>query len=626
MAEIPLNINFNKEQLVADIKAAEMAVKELKDEGAKLGQEFNKTEKESDELRNKLNRLEREGKQNTEQYKKLNTELKANQTRLNANKQALDKNAKSVDKATELQEQLNKTLSSFEGVLSGGVAGLSAYAGGLGIVAIAAFKLIKPLLETTDALNKKTAAVVRANTAWSNFRRTFIDVFEVFRKSFALSTPGFLPVARPDEPEGPLTETQQRIRQRTEELLALQRINDDELIKLTNDVRANEIDFLARRQEIQASLESNEAIATNPNATPEQRRAATQAFKKDLDTLTAIDADYYGKKEQLAIQEGIRDGILTEAELKNIIDVEAERSAVDRERTGRLKQFNAALATTNALFQTTSAEVQKVADNIDRVIGESVNATDGTIGFDIPTIGLAEGLPDPAVDPEVLRNRELDKIITDDKEQALQERLDLQRSFTEGAVALSAQLFGQESKLTELLLLLSQAQGIAKAVASAPFPLNLPAIAFATASFVAQFATLNKARSEAKFDKGGIIPIGGKRHAQGGTKFYGQDGTTFEAEAGEALILNRGATRHIMPFLDKLNQQYGGNRLGTKSNFLQAGGTIRPSFGLDINKLADAIGNRVAQANRNLPSPQVGLQEFRRQNSRSVRVLDRSTL
>jgi len=63
-----------------------------------------------------------------------------------------------------------------------------------------------------------------------------------------------------------------------------------------------------------------------------------------------------------------------------------------------------------------------------------------------------------------------------------------------------------------------------------------------------------------KFEKGGIQEIGGKSHSQGGTKFYGEDGTMFEAQSGEGIgILNRSAYAGFMDFNNSFNGGQSGN-------------------------------------------------------------------
>ncbi|GAA5037594.1 hypothetical protein GCM10011506_34130 [Marivirga lumbricoides] len=55
-----------------------------------------------------------------------------------------------------------------------------------------------------------------------------------------------------------------------------------------------------------------------------------------------------------------------------------------------------------------------------------------------------------------------------------------------------------------------------------------------------------------KFGKGGLQEVGGKSHTAGGTKFYGEDGTAFEAEKGELIgVMNKNAASIFMDYNNK---------------------------------------------------------------------------
>lgn len=167
---------------------------------------------------------------------------------------------------------------------------------------------------------------------------------------------------------------------------------------------------------------------------------------------------------------------------------------------------------------------------------------------------------------------------------------------------------------------------IAETGASVPFPLNIPLIALVTALYnslktrlIGQVAKLGNV---ATFEEGGLIPIGGRRHAQGGTRFVGDDGTVFEAEKGEAFVLNRGATKHLLPYFSQINEQFGGKSFNIGSNYLQSGGRVEPS--MDIDRLAVKIGQQVARANANLPNPVVSVEDINNGQRRVATVTERS--
>lgn len=120
-----------------------------------------------------------------------------------------------------------------------------------------------------------------------------------------------------------------------------------------------------------------------------------------------------------------------------------------------------------------------------------------------------------------------------------------------------------------------------------------------------------------KFEKGGLLSVGGNRHSAGGTLFTGSDGTRFEAEQGEIIgVLNRNAARHFMAF----------------NNAFPAGGTAAPNYfaggGIVSREIAqqnlntDELALKIAAANRNLPPPVVAVQDIITEGNSYVRVRD----
>lgn len=137
-------------------------------------------------------------------------------------------------------------------------------------------------------------------------------------------------------------------------------------------------------------------------------------------------------------------------------------------------------------------------------------------------------------------------------------------------------------------------------------PTSLPraigAGAMALASGIANVAQI--AKTDTKFEQGGIVEIGGKRHSAGGTKFWGEDGTSFEAERGEGIgILNRNA---FASFMD-LNNRYPSGK--STPTFMQGGGII--TQGVNNNNFnIDAFVNGLIQANQTLPRPVVFVEDI----------------
>lgn len=165
----------------------------------------------------------------------------------------------------------------------------------------------------------------------------------------------------------------------------------------------------------------------------------------------------------------------------------------------------------------------------------------------------------------------------------------------------------------------AQAANIAQATATAPPPANLPFIAAATAQNVSLAAQSSAAISKilasaaltglgatvSKLEKGGNIHVGGRSHAQGGTKFYGEDGTVFEAEKGEVInVLNKDAAAAYLAF----NNRFNGPRGASSINYAASGAVIERGVGIggasrstpgsqNLEPLADKIVEGIADLN-----------------------------
>lgn len=137
-----------------------------------------------------------------------------------------------------------------------------------------------------------------------------------------------------------------------------------------------------------------------------------------------------------------------------------------------------------------------------------------------------------------------------------------------------------------------------------------------TAKQIKEIQSAKKPKSP-KFAQGGLMAVGGNRHSLGGTLFTGADGTRFEAEQGELIgVMNRNAARHFMAF----------------NNAFPAGGASAPNYfaggGIVSREIApqslntDELALKIAEANRNLPSPVVAVQDIVTEGNSYVRVRD----
>lgn len=135
-----------------------------------------------------------------------------------------------------------------------------------------------------------------------------------------------------------------------------------------------------------------------------------------------------------------------------------------------------------------------------------------------------------------------------------------------------------------------------------------------------------------KAEHGAVMDIGGKRHSAGGTKFYGDDGTTFEAEKGEKMfILNRMASKHYAPYLSTINQMYGGVPLTQSVRYLATGGVVQRAQnvkmeGIDYDllaiKVAERVGDRFDNSIRRLPVPVTDVKDIIREVKSYNKIVD----
>lgn len=196
-----------------------------------------------------------------------------------------------------------------------------------------------------------------------------------------------------------------------------------------------------------------------------------------------------------------------------------------------------------------------------------------------------------------------------------------------------------EAGLVNITAAGAQAKNIAQATATAPPPFNAPFIAAAVGQNAVIQANATKATSKilasaalqglgaaiGKFEKGGLMEIGGNRHSQGGTKFWGEDGTRFEAEKGELIgVMNRNAAASFMRY----NNAYASSR--ANGNYFASGGIVsRAGQSVTVNGQPidyDLLATKLADANRQLPRPVVAVEDINTGQKKYTDVIDGANL
>ena len=167
------------------------------------------------------------------------------------------------------------------------------------------------------------------------------------------------------------------------------------------------------------------------------------------------------------------------------------------------------------------------------------------------------------------------------------------------------ELFGESKGLAYAMAMLNGAQAITSILAQYPkFDGGFAMGAALVTAGITTAAQMSKI-SSTKLEDGGIVPIGGKRHSQGGTKFWGEDGTTFEAEAGEGIgVLNRSAFRSFMDFNNSNN---GGGK--SSPSFMAGGGIITRGVTQPVMN-EEVITNNTIQAIKAMPPTIVTVEDI----------------
>lgn len=183
---------------------------------------------------------------------------------------------------------------------------------------------------------------------------------------------------------------------------------------------------------------------------------------------------------------------------------------------------------------------------------------------------------------EDFKRNEIKKTAAADKA-AMQARLQFAQNFFGGLASLFEQGSAEYKAFASLQVAASTAQGamgaFAQASAVAPPPLGqilgLAAAGVVVAQGVLQLNKINQ------LERGGLIfpkaergmMIGGKPHSQGGTKFYGDDGTLFEAEKDEYLAIVNKRSTGMLRNLSAWNMAGGGHDFfGGARSYLADGG------------------------------------------------------
>lgn len=219
-----------------------------------------------------------------------------------------------------------------------------------------------------------------------------------------------------------------------------------------------------------------------------------------------------------------------------------------------------------------------------------------------------------------LINQKFDKLDLQLEREKNLAKVDAQKNMVNTLGSLAQSFFGDSKALTSALVLADTTLAAQKAYLSQFLPIPTPdspvrggvAAGIALAQGLARVAKVNNL----KFEDGGLMEVGGQRHSAGGTKFVGEDGTSFEAEQGELIgVLNRRAAAHFMRFNDSF---LSGGRSGRR-NFFESGGIVQRGISENIKGGVtvlqsginpEEIALKLAEAYQALPPSRVAVEDI----------------
>lgn len=312
-----------------------------------------------------------------------------------------------------------------------------------------------------------------------------------------------------------------------------------ELIKVLFDARVEELKIIekesaATKENTDETDKNSESIKKNTKS-KEKNKTATQLLNEEISKLNSLLADQAlkGDLNNIQLAEQIRlTGLLEAAEQK--------LAEATEDRTTSIEAITGAQAASGLVVKEFLPEIEKASEIVtglserqQQIIANASNAA--LEGLNIVNQVFVQG-----------EQRKL---------QALQQRLDAEIISEEEFAEQQAEIRLKSAKQQRAVeIFQATISGIRAVIEALP---NIPLAATVGLFSAAQLALL-VSKPLPTFEKGGDYDpetgmIGGKRHSQGGTKFYNKNGVPqFEAQKGEKLfVINDKA----VPFYDWVNNQ-----------------------------------------------------------------------
>jgi hypothetical protein len=368
--------------------------------------------------------------------------------------------------------------------------------------------------------------------------------------------------------------------------------------------------LIVRKAQLEAIIAENKLKAENKSEDLQVRLKFLAEAKKAQEELTALEIKFAENKLAI-IQATNAQSKSTHEALKAEAEAEAELFRVKKEGADKMKEVFtknqelnaqyiaeqtaketelAALRRLNALQQTEDAKF--VTEDLQSQVNTRLNIA---TNFATASANIQAAITTNSNKAEAART----EFIEMSNERAL-----AAMSFTAGR----AKGLFKENTIAYKALATFQAFVDTRAAAIAAYKsmVGIPMVGPVLAPIAAGVAIAFGAKQVAdingvKFARGGKAwgsTIGGKPHALGGTKFWGEDGTSFEAEQGEGLfVLKRDAHASLISNFSKLNESFGGVSWMSmnRSKFAALGGGVGVPTITPVNQIPEIVSSIMKQ-------------------------------
>jgi hypothetical protein len=318
-------------------------------------------------------------------------------------------------------------------------------------------------------------------------------------------------------------------KQRDEEAAARRGEAIFKLAELKRQEQMIEEENFAKLRDLQIEDEAAkwEFEKANIELTNEEREVLDQEHKMRLEEIEAVYQENVKAMRQAALQESYNNlqGIINATKSMADSRITILSDAFSKIATIDFKEKGAALATFEAIGQAAMQLSSSIIKNYDNEYANLASQKEAELAL----------VGDDAAAKDAINKK-----------------------YAQKELELKKKQFNEEKKKALIDAAIATALAVIKGLASG---LPMPGILMAALAAVlggVQIAAIAKQKytPSTTYAKGGVI--GGKPHSQGGTQFWGTDGSKFEAERGEALfVMKKDATAEIAA-LSAINESFGG--------------------------------------------------------------------